>query len=207
MGRHSRPSSAGRRPDFKFHIWLEPLSLAAIRGLTVYVRAPEHIRTSVTERYLPLLRRAAAAGFDAQALVEVVGEDWKPPPEWGGRMTVRRPPARRTRAPDRHADRLNPKYTFDQFVIGAGNRFAHAAALAVAELPGHSYNPLFLHGSPGIGKTHLLHAIGNYVERFGSGLQRALRDDRGVHVRVRRGGPAGTRRPSSSSAFAARTSS
>jgi chromosomal replication initiator protein len=68
-------------------------------------------------------------------------------------------------------DRLNPKYTFDQFVIGAGNRFAHAAALAVAELPGHSYNPLFLHGSPGIGKTHLLHAVGNYVERFGSGLK------------------------------------
>ena len=68
-------------------------------------------------------------------------------------------------------DQLNPKYTFDQFVIGAGNRFAHAAALAVAELPAHSYNPLFLHGSPGIGKTHLLHAIGNYVERFGSGLR------------------------------------
>ena len=64
-------------PDFKFHIWLEPLELAAIRGHTVYVRAPEHIRTSVAERYLPLLRRAAAAGFDAQALVEVVGEDWE----------------------------------------------------------------------------------------------------------------------------------
>jgi chromosomal replication initiator protein len=68
-------------------------------------------------------------------------------------------------------DHLNAKYTFDQFVIGSGNRFAHAAALAVAELPAHSYNPLFLHGSPGIGKTHLLHAIGNYVERYGSGLR------------------------------------
>jgi chromosomal replication initiator protein len=156
-------------PDFKFHIWLEPLSLAAIRGLTVYVRAPEHIRTSVSERYLPLLRRAAATGFDAQALVEVVGEDWEPPPD--GRADANSPPpGGELERPGRHADRLNPKYTFDQFVIGAGNRFAHAAALTVAELPAHSYNPLFLHGSPGLGKTHLLHAIGNYVERFGAGL-------------------------------------
>ena len=66
-------------PDFKFHIWLEPLELAAVRGSTVYVRAPEHIRTSVAERYLPLLRRAAATRFDEQAIVEVVGADWQPP--------------------------------------------------------------------------------------------------------------------------------
>jgi chromosomal replication initiator protein len=149
-------------PDFQFHIWLEPLRLAAIRGHTVYVRAPEHIRTSVAERYLPVLRRAAVAGFDAQALVEVVGDDWEAPADG---------PAARSGRTEAHGDRLNPKYTFDQFVIGPGNRFAHAAALVVAELPGHSYNPLFLHGSPGIGKTHLLHAIGNYVERFGSGLE------------------------------------
>jgi chromosomal replication initiator protein len=150
-------------PDFKFHIWLEPLELAAIRGRTVYVRAPEHIRTSVAERYLTLLRRAAAAGFDRDAVVEVVGDGWEPP---AGPDDADDP------APESPAaGRLNPKYTFDQFVIGPGNRFAHAAALAVAELPGHSYNPLFLHGSPGIGKTHLLHAIGNYVSCYGSGLR------------------------------------
>ena len=160
-------------PDFKFHIWLEPLSLAAIRGTTVYVRAPEHIRTSVAERYLPLLRRAAATGFDRQALVEVVGDNWQAPAPTGSDGGGERHTAAGTTAepPERSSDRLSPKYTFDQFVIGAGNRFAHAAALAAAELPGHSYNPLFLHGSPGIGKTHLLHAIGNYVERFGSGLR------------------------------------
>ena len=159
-------------PDFKFHIWLDPLELAGIRGHTVYVRAPEHIRTSVAERYLPLLRRAASTGFDERALVEIVGGDWKAPangqsPDSSGGARTDEHAA----ADGHHRDRLNPKYTFDQFVIGAGNRFAHAASLSVAELPGHSYNPLFLHGSPGIGKTHLLHAIGNYVERYGGGLQ------------------------------------
>ena len=159
-------------PDFKFHIWLEPLELAAVRGSIVYVRAPEHIRTSVEERYLPLLRRAAATRFDAQAVVEVVGADWEPT----AAEIQPAGPGAAPAAPNGHGtahtpDRLNPKYTFGQFVIGAGNRFAHAAALSVAELPGHTYNPLFLYGSPGIGKTHLLHAIGNYVELFGSGLR------------------------------------
>jgi chromosomal replication initiator protein len=157
-------------PDFKFHIWLEPLQLAAVRGSTVYVRAPEHIRTSVAERYLPLLRRAAATRFDEHAIVEVVGADWEAPAGDGPARSSEAAAAGKGCAAVHEPSHLNPKYTFDQFVIGAGNRFAHAAALAVAELPGHSYNPVFLHGAPGIGKTHLLHAIGNYVERFGSGL-------------------------------------
>ena len=153
-------------PEFKYHIWIEPLDLAAVRGSTLYIRAPEHIRTSVAERYLPLLRRAAVARFDSRAVVEIVGAGWTAEAE-AGVIDAEAAPAGRE-SPE---SRLNPKYTFDQFVIGRGNHFAHAAALAVAELPAQAYNPLFLHGPPGLGKTHLLHAIGNYVGRFGSGLR------------------------------------
>ena len=65
---------------------------------------------------------------------------------------------------------INPKYTFDSFVIGSSNRFAHAAALAVAEAPAQAYNPLFIYGHTGLGKTHLLHAIANFVADHGGGL-------------------------------------
>ena len=144
-------------PDFQFHIWLEPLEPAALAAEALYVRAPEHIRTWVGERYLPLLRASASRVLGTSATVTIVGDSWEAPAE----QAMRAQPAAR----------LNPKYTFQQFVIGDGNRFAHAAALAVAEMPGQAYNPLFIHGKPGLGKTHLLHAIANYVERYGSGLR------------------------------------
>lgn len=145
--------------DFKFHIWLDPLELAGIEGATLFVRAPDHIRTWVRDRYLPLVRTAAARGYSPNAVVQIVDEQWEPTPNG---------PARIEQTPV--AGNLNPKYTFEQFVIGKGSRFAHAAALSVAEMPGQAYNPLFIHGRPGLGKTHLLHAIGNYVQRYGSGL-------------------------------------
>jgi chromosomal replication initiator protein len=148
-------------PDFKFHIWLDPLELVGVDQQTLFVRAPDHIRTWVRDRYLPLVREAASRGYRPGVVVEIVDEGWRAPEPSDTAAVV---------DDDHQASALNPKYTFEQFVIGKGSRFAHAAALAVAELPGQAYNPLFIHGRPGLGKTHLLHAIGNYVQRYGSGL-------------------------------------
>ena len=145
-------------PDFKFHVWLSPLELVDVRGQTLFVRAPDHIRSCVRDRYLPVVREAARRGFTAGALVEIVDGEWKPRA------------AAEESAGDAPTSGLNPKYAFEHFVIGEGNRFAHAAALKVAELPGQAFNPLFIHGRPGLGKTHLLHAVGNYVLRYGAGL-------------------------------------
>ena len=114
-------------PDFKFHMWLEPLRLAGVDGGTLYVRAPEHLRTWVRDRYLLLIRQAASRALGPSALVEIVGEDWAPPPPSRARQGAAAH-SQSHDSPDPDELRLRPKYTFEQFVIGASNRFAHAAA-------------------------------------------------------------------------------
>jgi chromosomal replication initiator protein len=98
---------------------------------------------------------------------------------------------------DEMSTMLNPKYTFDSFVIGNSNRFAHAASLAVAESPAKAYNPLFIYGGVGLGKTHLMHAIGHYIlnnnpksqvvyvssEKFTNELINSIKDDKNVEFR------------------------
>jgi chromosomal replication initiator protein len=149
-------------PDFTFHIWLEPLELAARSGSRLFVRAPDHIRTWVEQRYLALLTGAAATVMGPATQLEIVDADWSAGDDGRHAAQVAGPPG--------DESFLNPKYTFEQFVIGDSNRLAHGAALAVAEQPGQTYNPLFIHGPPGLGKTHLLHAIGNYVAAYGGGM-------------------------------------
>ena len=152
-------------PDSTFEIWLAPLTPRAVVGDTLVVAAPDEIRSWVADRYGPVLRSCAATVLGPQTEVDVVSPD---------AAVADRPPATPVPAPHGSPDEdaeLHPKFTFDQFVIGDSNRFAHAAALAVAEAPGQAYNPLFLYGPPGLGKTHLLHAIGNYVRAHGGGLR------------------------------------
>lgn len=147
-----------------YHVWLEPLRPVELDGDTLVVEAPAEIRGWVADRFSRVLQTCAAAVLGPQTTVSVAAPA-------AGRDGPSVSPAREGAVRTAEATEVfNPKYTFDQFVIAEGNRLAHAAALAVAELPGQAYNPLFVYGAPGTGKTHLLHAIGNYVASHGECL-------------------------------------
>jgi chromosomal replication initiator protein len=141
-------------PGPTFSQWLEPLRAVSIQGSTLLLSAPPSVRTWVERRYGETLRTALS--HQAPEMTDFGFVD-----------------AQRAGKQARGAPRslpVDPGHTFDRFVIGPGNRLAHAAALAVAELPGEAYNPLFLHGPPGLGKTHLLGAIVEYMRRNHPGL-------------------------------------
>jgi len=141
-------------PASTFQLWLEPLKPVGIQGSTLHLSAPDGVRTWVERRYSGLIRTALASADPGLSGVNFVSDGEPPPCEAGANP----------------AAGLNVNYTFDRFVIGEGNRLAHAAALAVAEAPSEAYNPLFLHGPPGLGKTHLLVAIANYLGANAPGL-------------------------------------
>ena len=143
--------------DSTFEIWLSTLEAQNWDGQVLLLQAPPGTKAWISDRYGRVLERSAKAIFGARARVEFAAD-------------LAAPNRRADTAPPPHEPvdigRFIPRYTFDQFIIGDSNRLAHAAALAVAEAPSNAYNPLFLHAPPGLGKTHLLHAIGNYITAF-----------------------------------------
>jgi chromosomal replication initiator protein len=168
---HLEPTSAWREiraelrrtvGDSTFEIWIAPLEVRAWDGGKLLLEAPPSTRAWVAKRFGPLLERSAQTICGPAVTVAIAGEPSRRSASTSQKPEVPAPPADAS-------GRLNPRYSFDQFIIGDGNRLAHAAALAVAELPGQAYNPLFLYSPPGLGKTHLLHAVGNYVLAFGDG--------------------------------------
>jgi chromosomal replication initiator protein len=149
-----------------FETWIAPLSFVGIEGRTATLQAPNNFfRDWVSHRYLNDLRQCVSAETGTEVEIALV-----PSPQDDQRAAARRepiaPPAAALQTASAAAAgqcKLDPRYTFDGFVVGAGNQFAHAAAKAVANQPGEKYNPLFLYGAVGLGKTHLATAIGHQL--------------------------------------------
>lgn len=134
--------------------WLSQVRLVGFDGTTATLTGSDRARSWIELRYLRPLAQCISRASGCDVVVELIPE--------GQASTIAA-----GETGEHHEgiafSPLNPKYTFSQFVIGKSNHVAHAAALAVAEQPAQAFNPLFLYGAPGVGKTHLLHSIGNYL--------------------------------------------
>ncbi|MDD6667320.1 MAG: chromosomal replication initiator protein DnaA [Lachnospiraceae bacterium] len=139
-------------PDISFKTWIRPLKIDHIEGNTLYILTQENDSLGINflkRRYERLLKEAIATITGKEYNLEFVLPSKTEAPQENIQVN--------------NSSNLNPRYTFDSFVVGNNNKFAHRAALAVAETPGEAYNPLYIYGGPGLGKTHLMHAIGNYI--------------------------------------------
>jgi chromosomal replication initiator protein len=147
--------------------------LALVQDTAVLATPNDFAREVLDTKLRPVIMEALSRQLGREVRVAVTVEadsSEVAPPEPEPEPVVEAPPASMLPRPgSRESSRLNPKYQFDTFVIGSSNRFAHAAAFAVAEAPAKAYNPLFIYGESGLGKTHLLHAIGHYTQHLYAG--------------------------------------
>ncbi|UKJ80840.1 chromosomal replication initiator protein DnaA [Priestia megaterium] len=179
-----------------FETWLKSTKAHALQGDTLIITAPnDFARDWLESRYSNLI---------AETLYDLTGEELDvkfiiPPNQAEEEFDIQAPKKKVNKddGAEFPQSMLNSKYTFDTFVIGSGNRFAHAASLAVAEAPAKAYNPLFIYGGVGLGKTHLMHAIGHYVldhnpaakvvylssEKFTNEFINSIRDNKAVEFR------------------------
>ncbi|MEG6574264.1 MAG: chromosomal replication initiator protein DnaA [Caldibacillus debilis] len=173
-----------------FETWLKSTKALSLQGKTLIVEAPnEFARDWLEGNYSQILAKIIHELTGAEMELKFVIPDAHTEDQETASTAINRKKAQQT---ENYQTMLNPKYTFDTFVIGSGNRFAHAASLAVAEAPAKAYNPLFIYGGVGLGKTHLMHAIGHYIlehnpsakvvyissEKFTNEFINAIRDNR-----------------------------
>lgn len=179
-----------------FDTWFKATKALTFTESSIVISAPTTFAVEWLEsRYTKLVSSTVFEFLGRQVDVKFVIEEALPEESLLPAQTQSQPAIAMREEP--LANMLNTKYTFDTFVIGAGNRFAHAASLAVAEAPAKAYNPLFLYGGVGLGKTHLMHAIGHYIlehnpnskvvyissEKFTNEFINAIRDNRGESFR------------------------
>jgi chromosomal replication initiator protein len=184
--------AARRLPQAVVDSWVRPCRLLAVEGDHLRVAAPNRFsRDWLAQHHMDGLQQVAKEVLGGHPRLTIV-VDTEPSAQDA-------PPPLTRGVPSGTADGLNPRYTFDNFVVGSSNQFAQAACQAVAELPSRAYNPLFIYGGVGLGKTHLLHAVGHQTnrlfpgmtivylssERFTNELINAIRYDRTAEFRGR----------------------
>ncbi|MFT4416911.1 chromosomal replication initiator protein DnaA [Fredinandcohnia humi] len=180
-----------------FETWLKSTKAHALQNDTLIITAPnEFARDWLESRYMHLIAETIYDLTGAELGIKFV----IPQNQLEEEFEMKTPEKKSTKhdePAENSQNMLNQKYTFDTFVIGSGNRFAHAASLAVAEAPAKAYNPLFIYGGVGLGKTHLMHSIGHYVqdhnpnakvvylssEKFTNEFINSIRDNKAVEFR------------------------
>lgn len=180
--------------EVSFNTWFNTIEPLSMNESEIVLGAPNEFTKKILEdRYFVLLKSAIAQATGMDYTIKLIFPGEEIDVEEGGGLE--KPNASDTSFIQN--SQLNPKYTFDSFVIGNSNRFAHAASLAVAEAPALAYNPLFIYGGVGLGKTHLMHAIGHYIlsqnskakvvyvssEKFTNELINSIRDDKNAEFR------------------------